>query len=154
VPKHYIWAFHVNGKPGSNTHGFPRVRVSGGGSGTFSIAHPITDRDGTISWQVVDAKGSISLATASGVFVRATVVGGHYGVEKASGPGYLRSVEFSLRITSTNRFRCAKPGADLGLGDLDPLQKGDLDSAGFSACAAGLVWDSVPPALVVTVHPA
>ena len=153
VPKHYVWAFHVSQKPGSSTHGFPRVLVSGGGSGTFSIANPITDADGTVSWHVVNAKGSVSLATAAGVFVRGTVVGGYYGVEKSS-PGYLRSVSFTVRVTSSTRFRCAKPQALLELGDLDPLQKGDLDSADFGACGASLSWDSVPPALVVTVHPA
>ena len=153
VPKHYVWALRVSQKPGGASHGFPRVRVSGGGSGTFSIANSFTDADGTVSWHVVGAKGSFSLTTASGVFVRATVTGGYYGVEKAT-PGYLRSVSFTVRITSSTRFRCAKPQSLLELGDLDPLQKGDLDSAGFSACGALLSWDSVPPALVVTVHPA
>jgi hypothetical protein len=153
VPKHYVWAFHVSLKPGSSSHGFPRVRVTGGGSGTFSITNPVTDADGTVAWHVVGAKGSFLLATASGVFVRGTVTGGFYGVEKAT-RGYLRSVSFNVRITSGTRFRCAKPQSLLELGDLDPLQKGDLDSAGFSACGALLAWDSVPPSLLVTVHPA
>jgi hypothetical protein len=152
VPKHYVWVLRVNARPGSSTHGFPRVRVSGGGSGTFSIADSFTDADGTVSWHVVDAKGSFLLATAAGVFVRGVVVGGFYGVEKATA-GYLRSVSFNVRITSSSRFHCAKPQSLLELGDLDPLEKGDLDSAGFSACGAGLGWDSVPPDLIVTVHP-
>jgi hypothetical protein len=153
VPKHYVWAFHVSQKPDGSSHGFPRVRVTGGGSGTFSIAHPIVDRDGTVSWQIVGAKGSFSLATASGVFFRGTITGGFYGVEKAT-RGYLRSVSFYVRITSSPRFRCAKPASLLELGDIDPLRKGDLDSAGFSACGALLSWLSVPPGLIVTVHPA
>lgn len=153
VPKHYVWALHVSQRPGSSTHGFPRVLVTGGGSGTFSIAHPVANADGTLAWHVVGATGTFSLATAAGVFVRGTPVGGYYGVEKAT-KGYDRAVSFDVRITSTTRFHCAKPHSLLELDDLDPLLKGDLDSADFSACAASLGWYGVPPALVVTVHPA
>jgi len=139
VPKHYVWAFHVNEEPGSSSHGFPRVRVAGSGSGTFSIAHSSLDADGTVTWQIVGAKGSISLATASGVFLRATVTGGNYGGR-----------EGDRRVPA---YRVAHPALP-ELGDIDPLRKGDLDDAGVDACAAGLAWDSVPPALIVTVHPA
>ena len=74
------------------------------------------------------------------MFVKGTVTGGHYGIEKVTG-GYSRNVSFDVRITSTTRYHCAKPAAGSKLTDL-PQVKGDLDSMGFAACGKQLQWNA------------
>ncbi len=145
----YDFSFSVAMKPGDTTSGFARVVVNGSGSGSFQIWHRQVDRDSTIFWHLKNAKGSVSLSAGGHVFLSAEVVGGTFGTEKVTG-GLLRSTLLTLKITSSTRFRCAKPDATLGLND-SPQLKGNQDSLSFDACGAQLRWDAVPPGLVVHV---
>jgi len=150
VPKHYAFSFAVAAKP-ENVPGSIPSKVAGSGSGTFTIVHRQIDRDGTVFWDLTGAHASMSLSIGGKVIVRATVVGGHYGTEKATG-GTLRSVLLKLRITSSSRFRCKTPNAMLGLDDF-PQVKGSIDGMTFDACTTHLQWNGVPPELTVHVAP-
>jgi hypothetical protein len=151
VPRHYAFSFTVAAKP-EDIPGWIPSKVTGSGSGTFSIVHRQIDRDGTVFWDLTGPHGTMSLSIDGKVIVRATVVGGHYGTEKAAG-ATLRSVLFKLHITSTTRFRCKAPNATLGLDDFPPV-KGTTDGMTFDACTTHLQWNGVPPKLTVHVAPA
>ena len=116
VPKNYTFSFALSAKPQIPVSGYTNVRISGGGSGSFSIAHRQIDRDGTVSWDVVKPRASFWLSAGGKVFVRGTIVGGHYGVEKATG-GYSRNVSFTVRITSTT----AKNSPSARVSALNPI---------------------------------
>jgi hypothetical protein len=146
----YAFSFSVASKPQDTGNG-TGPKITGSGKGTFSIAHRQVDRDNTVFWDVVGARGSFSLASGGKVFVRATVTGGHFGIETATG-GHSTTVSFDVRITSTTRYHCAKPKAGLELEDL-PQVKGNTDGMSFSACSAQYQWSGVPPKLVVHVDP-
>jgi len=150
TPVHYTFSFTVSATP-DYIKGFPMVRISGSGSGSFSIRHRQLDRDGTVFWDIVNPRGSLTLSEGGHLVVRAVIVGGYFGTEKATG-GLARHVRLTLRLTSPGRFRCASPGAQLGLQDL-PQTHGNLDGMQFHACAADLQWDGVTPTLVVHVIP-
>jgi hypothetical protein len=150
IHTHYAFSFSVASKPQDLGAG-SGPKITGSGRGTFSIAHRQVDRDNTVFWDVVGARGSFSLAIGRKVFVRGTVTGGHFGIETATG-GHSTSVLFDVRITSTTRYRCAKPKAVLELQDL-PQVKGNVDGMSFTACVKQLQWTGVPPKLVVHVDP-
>jgi hypothetical protein len=150
IRTHYAFSFTVASKPDDLGQG-TGPKITGSGRGTFSIAHRQIDRDNTVFWDVVGAKGSFSLASGGKVFVRGTVTGGHFGIETSTG-GHSTNVSFGVRITSTTRFHCAKPNAGLDLQDL-PQVKGNLDGMVFGACTTHLQWEGVPPKLVVHVDP-
>ncbi|HEX3454281.1 MAG TPA: hypothetical protein VHS03_06625 [Gaiellaceae bacterium] len=150
IHTHYAFSFSVASKPGYLGHG-NGPKITGSGRGTFSIAHRQIDRDNTVFWDVVGAKGSFSLASGGKVFVTGAVTGGHFGIETATG-GHSTNVSFDVRITSTTRFHCAKPNTGLDLQDL-PQVKSNLDGMGFSACTTNLQWEGVAPKLVVHVDP-
>jgi hypothetical protein len=146
----YAFAFSVASSPADLGEGIG-PKITGSGRGTFSIAHRQVDRDSTVFWDVVGARGSFSLASGGKVFVRGTVTGGHFGIEKATG-GHSTSVSFDVRITSTTRYHCPKPKAVLELQDL-PQVKGNTDGLSFTVCSKQLLWTGVPPKLVVHVDP-
>jgi hypothetical protein len=150
TPLHYRFSFTLAAKPDYRKN-YPEVRISGSGSGSFSIYHRQIDRDGTVFWDVTDARGGFTLRVNSRVIVRAVIVGGHYSPEKAAG-SLLRGVLFKLRLTEPGRFRCPSPAAQLGLQDL-PQTNGNLDGMDFHACTTDLQWDGAAPALVVNVIP-
>ena len=152
VPKNYTFSFALSAKPQIPVSGYTNVRISGGGSGSFSIAHRQIDRDGTVSWDVVKPRASFWLSAGGKVFVRGTIVGGHYGVEKATG-GYSRNVSFTIRITSTSRFHCANPKALLDLQDV-PIVQGNSAGMEFGACGTRLQFGGTPPALRIGIKPA
>jgi hypothetical protein len=154
VPKHYTFSFTVAGKPDLTDlmAGFPRVKVTGSGQGSFSIAHRQVDRDGSIFWDVVRPRGSLSLSMRGRVFASGKIVGGHYGTSKVSGH-LSRSVSLDVRLASS-RFRCAKPQATLGLGDSPLLGPGYREDMSFHACKTSLQWTARPPALTVKIRPA
>ena len=150
IHTHYAFSFTVASKPDDLGQG-TGPEITGSGRGTFSIAHRQIDRDNTVFWDVVGAKGSFSLASGGKVFVTGKVTGGHFGIETSTG-GHSTNVSFDVRITSTTRFHCAKPNAGLDLSDL-PQVKGNLDGMVFAACSTHLQWEHVPPKLVVHVDP-
>ncbi len=150
IHTHYAFSFSVAAKPDDTGQGARSV-ITGSGKGTFSIAHRQIDRDNTVFWDVVGAKGSFSLATGGKVFVTGTVTGGHFGHD----PGYggTNSAQFDVHIVSTTRFHCSKPGSLLGFDDNSQKVKGNLDGMSFSACSTRWNWTGVPPKLVVHVDP-
>lgn len=150
TPTKYRFSFTLAEKP-DYVKAFPAVRVTGTGSGSFSIKHRQIDRDGTVFWDLVSPKGTISLSAGGHVFVTATIVGGHFGTETATG-GLARNVRFQLRITSSTRFQCAAPAATLDMQDLPQVQ-GNEDGMGFRACGSDIQWTGKPPALVAKITP-
>lgn len=97
TPLHYRFAFTLAAKPYDHKN-YPDVKISGSGSGSFSIRHRQIDRDGTVFWDITDGRGGFTLRQGRHVIVRATVVDGHYGTEKTAG-SLLRSVVFNLHLT-------------------------------------------------------
>jgi hypothetical protein len=158
VPKHYTFSFSVAAKPDYTEH-FPAAKVTGSGSGSFSIGpRQVDPRDGSIFYNLTGAKGSMSFSLGGKVIVKATVVslkptlaGVRFSTDTGYG-GLTRLVAFNLHITSTTRFHCAAPDAYLGIQDL-PQVKGDVDGLQFNACGSSLQWSDKSPALVVHVTP-
>src|SRR5262249_42572752 len=77
TPARYAFSFAVAEKP-DYAKGVPTMRVTGSGSGSFSIAHRQVDRDGTVFWDLTDARGTLSLVQGGRVLIRADVVGGEF----------------------------------------------------------------------------
>jgi hypothetical protein len=150
TPAHYAFSFRLNLRP-DYVKSFPAIRVTGRGAGTFSITHRQIDRDGTAFWHLSRARGRVSLSSGGHLLVRATVLGGTFGAEKATG-GLARNVLLKLQIIRSTRFRCRTPAATLGLQDL-PSVKGNSDGIDFHACGADLQWTGRAPALFVKIAP-
>ena len=148
APTRYAFSFAVALKP-YHVQGVSAVRVTGAGTGSFSIKNRRIDRDGTPYWTIVHASGRIALSVAGNVLVRATVVGGTFGID-----GDIRSVSLTLRVaTIANRLHCSSPHAMIEM-DYHPLTtRGDTYDLVFGACMSQLNWDGRPPALVVSVKP-
>ena len=150
TPTRYSFSFRVVASKPDYSTGFPAVRVSGSGSGSFSIRHRQIDRDGTVFWDLVNAQGSMTLSQGGRPLVRAVIVGGRFGIENATG-GLERHVLLALRLTQ-GRFHCASAAAQIGLQDL-PQKHGNLDGMQFHACTTDLQWTGETPALIVHVTP-
>jgi hypothetical protein len=150
TPTHYVFSFRLNLRP-DYVQAFPAGRVTGRGSGSFSITHRQVDRDGTVFWHLSGARGSVLLRSRGRLLVRAAVLGGTFGTEKVTG-GLARNVLLRLRIIRSARLRCRAPAAKLGLQDL-PSVKGNSDGVDFHACRVDLQWAGKPPALVVKIAP-
>jgi hypothetical protein len=156
ISKHYTFSFSVALKPYA-TQKLPAVKVTGSGSGSFSLAERRIDRDNTVYWTLKDVQGTMSLATGGKTFVSATVVDGSYGAETVYGK-VTRNALLRLRITSSTRFHCKPPDAVLGLEDGQTTAGLGFFACvlpqGCTTCAPSLSWQGKAPALVVTVKPA
>jgi hypothetical protein len=159
LPRHYVFSFTVALKPYSAVQ-FPVGKVTGSGSGSFTLGQRRVDRDGSVYWTLADARGTVSLAVGAHVFVTGEVTGGAFGTETATG-GLTRSASLDLRITSSTRFHCTARNMSIGLEDV-PLVAGNTQGLTFGACtpkACGYPcgpqasWNGRPTALAVTVKP-
>src|SRR5262245_14240378 len=102
VPRHYTFSFTVSSKP-SSVNKLAAVKVTGSGSGSFTLDERRIDRDNTVYWTLKDVHGTVSLASGGTTFVTASAVGGTYGVEDLSGK-VARNALLRLRMTSSTRF--------------------------------------------------
>jgi hypothetical protein len=151
LPRNYTFSFTVSLKP-YYTEGVPATKVTGSGSGSFSIRDRQQDRDNTFFWHVFDAKGSFTLMQGGRVLAAGTVTGGTFGVE-GTAKSLLRSALLTVHLSSS-RFHCAKPDASLGLEDHRLPTKGDTEGMGFFACKAKMNWNGRPPVVDVKITPA
>jgi hypothetical protein len=152
IPPQYSFSFTVASKP-DVAAGLEAVKVTGSGSGSFSIRDRRVDRDGTFYWQLANATGRVSFSAGGKVFLRATVSGGTFGTEKTSS-GLDRDARLELTITSSTLLRCSSPNAEVGLEDHRLATSGDREGMVLDGCSSSLQWDGRPPGLVVSVRPA